>query len=500
MQNPDERHERCVETGLYQPVTYLLIDDLYIARTEGVHRVLNKPERLSEPVLQRDQPWEVGTHMWFINGALYDAQERLYKLWYLAHDPGFREEQPELLWEHRYAYAVSQDCRDWEKPRLGLVDWNGSKDNNLVALPYPTGGDGPLANVVKDLHDPDPKRRYKALGMERHARQPGERAVTWSSDPTVGNQPNAPQENPLVAGLWIYDSADGVVWTRRPRKQLSCALVMDGVFLHGFDEDLGAWLVWPRARYEPKYRTVGVSITRDLDQIPFPQMAMAPDEDDPPGVDFDRLMTIKVPGGYVGLLRVMISKGKERRPIECQLAFSRDARVWSRPAGRAPFLSCGPEGSFDDRSICPANPLQAGDDLSILYSANTVVQGGARIGLCTLKRDRWAAIESIGSIAGVLQTRPVYFANNTLAVNADARRGCLRAELCDIRSNRPIAGFSRDECDPFDGDSLTHTMSWNRRKQIPEEVIGAGYVEGLPGRVISVRFYLDGVRLYSFTC
>ena len=43
-------HERHVETGFYSPVTYLLIDNLFVAQKEGVRRVLCKPQKHSEPV------------------------------------------------------------------------------------------------------------------------------------------------------------------------------------------------------------------------------------------------------------------------------------------------------------------------------------------------------------------------------------------------------------------------------------------------------------------
>ena len=494
-------HQKHVETGFYPPVTYLLIDDLDVARKEGVCRVMNRPERVPEPVLPRDRPWEVGTDMRFLPGAsFYDPEEKLFKLYYLVQDPAFREEHPDLKWDQRVAYAVSPDCRTWEKPELGLVEWGGSKANNLVALPYPSGG-APLENVFKNPLDEGDGARYLALCMERHVKQPGERSVVFPGGPPES-------ENPLACGQFLYESPDGFTWTRRGSKQLSNAIVMDGLNMHGYDEELQAWILWPRARYQPtpsqKYRTIGVSITRDLERIPYPRMALAPDEDDPPGVDFDRMMTIKVPGGYVGLVRVgryIVDpvKGKTEFPHVCQLAFSRDARAWSRPAGRDAYLACGPKGSWDDHSVLPANPIQVGDDIYILVSANTVTHDG-RIGLHTLKRDRWVAIEPNSAMPGVLETRPTYFAGPILRVNADARGGALRAEIVDVLTGQPLPGHSVAEADPFTGDALDHPCAWKGRSDIPASLIGEAYSEGLPGRVLAIRFHLDHARLFSFSC
>ena len=64
-------------------------------------------------------------------------------------------------------YATSQDGVTWVKPELGLVEYEGSKANNIL---WRGGGDtkalqaGPHGSgILKDLQDPDPTRRYKAF-------------------------------------------------------------------------------------------------------------------------------------------------------------------------------------------------------------------------------------------------------------------------------------------------------------------------------------------------
>ena len=56
-------------------------------------------------------------------------------------------------------YAMSKDGLHWEKPELGLIDFNGSKKNNIV-IEYTHG-----VAVMKDLHETDPQNRYKAIHM-----------------------------------------------------------------------------------------------------------------------------------------------------------------------------------------------------------------------------------------------------------------------------------------------------------------------------------------------
>ena len=480
------------ETGFYPSVTYLLIDDEHIRRMEGVRRVACQIQKHPEPVVKAEKPWE-GEGVWMHNGWLYDDQEQVFKLWYHCHDPSFREEYPHLRWNYRRAYAVSADGRTWEKPDLGVVEWRGSRSNNLADFP-PTGGDGANANVFKNPKGGDSDSRYMSLSSERHPREPGERAIIWPGDEKT---------NPSEGGFYLYDSPDGYTWTRRPRIIMSMALCMDGATLHGFDEDLNAWIIWWRPRTSPKFRTMGISIARDLERIPYPQMALVPDSGDPPGTEFDRCASVKVSGGYVSLVRTLYPEYNRRgdrdfQHIHCQLAFSRDARTWSRPAGRQSVLTVGEPGTWDELLITPANPIQVGDDIYILYQAG---RGETRrgIGLATLKRDRWAAIEPV-HIHGVLSTHPIAWANRRLHINADATGGSIRAELVDIRG-KPVEGFTMADCEPFDSDCLDHTMCWGGKTELPDEIIGAAYLSAFPGgRVMSIRFDIDRARLFSFSC
>ena len=64
---------------------------------------------------------------------------------------------------HRVCFATSRDGYTWQKPNLGLVQYNGSTDNNVVQLP---GGenDSVFCGVVfHEPDDPDPARRFKAV-------------------------------------------------------------------------------------------------------------------------------------------------------------------------------------------------------------------------------------------------------------------------------------------------------------------------------------------------
>lgn len=66
------------------------------------------------------------------HSVMFDAEEGLFKMWYnTSHYTMWRSEQ-----ENRYTYwncyATSKDGIVWEKPELDIVEYEGSKKNNIV--------------------------------------------------------------------------------------------------------------------------------------------------------------------------------------------------------------------------------------------------------------------------------------------------------------------------------------------------------------------------------
>jgi len=101
-----------------------------------------------------------------------------YRMWYTGFDKN-RDRQ--------VCHAVSRDGLNWTKPRLGLVGYNGNRDNNLVALDGDHSMHAAVTLVLHDPQDPDPQRRFKML--REHA-VPG---VSWQ--------------------IFAAVSPDGVRWT-----------------------------------------------------------------------------------------------------------------------------------------------------------------------------------------------------------------------------------------------------------------------------------------------
>ena len=82
-----------------------------------------------------------------------------FHMWYIGR-MGRNEERANYEGDQgRLCYATSTDGVNWEKPDLGLVDFNGSRHNNLVDVPQ--DADIAAGPILYDPEDPDPDRRFK---------------------------------------------------------------------------------------------------------------------------------------------------------------------------------------------------------------------------------------------------------------------------------------------------------------------------------------------------
>ena len=77
-------------------------------------------------------------------------------------------------------YATSRDGVNWEKPDLGLVEFKGSKKNNIVDLNEPALWS--TCCVVYDPDDPNPKRRFKMAYEAGLPKGLGKLCVAFSPD------------------------------------------------------------------------------------------------------------------------------------------------------------------------------------------------------------------------------------------------------------------------------------------------------------------------------
>src|SRR5262249_59325774 len=83
---------------------------------------------------------------------------------------------------------------------------------------------------------------------------------------------------------------------------------------------------------------------------------------------------------------------------------------------------------------------------------------------------------------------PLLVQGKELRVNFRSNEGgSLRVAILDDRG-KPVAGFAADDCDPFTGDAVSHTMRWQKNSSL----------SGLAGKPARLRFELVRGHLWSF--
>ena len=149
----------------------LFIDDHVVEEINNLARKLHPLQKFDKNVVLRpEHRWEnCGIMMWTTPAWVPD--EAVFKTLYYASS---ESDSPEVKLDVTGApiggqsficYATSEDGVNWEKPTLGLHDydaltWRGTaigKENNILPTGVPLG-------PIYDPHDPDEQRRYKGMG------------------------------------------------------------------------------------------------------------------------------------------------------------------------------------------------------------------------------------------------------------------------------------------------------------------------------------------------
>ena len=101
-------------------------------------------QKHGSPVMEGDEEdWE--TALAWLNVI---KENNLYRTWHMSYTPGGA----------KVGYAESEDGIHWEKPKLGIIDINGSKANNVVFDGGFESDGGEFGNVFHDPHG-DPSER-----------------------------------------------------------------------------------------------------------------------------------------------------------------------------------------------------------------------------------------------------------------------------------------------------------------------------------------------------
>ena len=443
------------------PPRNLFLDDADIESIQGLRRTVNQPDWDPEtPVLKPEHPWEMGGVSQY-GTVLYNEEKQEFRFYYLTHaGSGGYEARMVTMGGKQWlanrtllAYATSPDGLHWERPHLGQVDFEGSTENNILAIGV-INVEG--AGVLYEPDDPDPDRRYKAIFWEHGSGDVVKREdglVLWAA----GGKD----------GMWVAFSPDGIHWTHYegnpvgPSSDTSHYVVRDPI--------TGRYHAY--GRFAPKGgRVIGCLTSDDFMHWSDGVLVLAPDEHEIAGPDSDTQFYGMSVGLYEGLYLggVWVYRAGTDGCIDTQLAVSRDGLQWERVGNRQVFLPLGPPGGLSDGMVrTTANYIIRGDEIYIYYGMVSGPHSGPKhpgqeirrshpgmVGLARMRRDGWVSLDADAEGGRVITTpRPV--SSNTLHVNVDAAGGELRASLVDDQ------GHALPGCEgELTGDHTDGAVTW----------------------------------------
>ena len=401
---PVSAHEPlAVEKGFRQ----LFLDDEALEHQRGLIRTMHRPTK-SGAVLRPDGKAD-GIRIQAGAAPVWVPKENVYKFYYMGF-PYVAGKGQWVLNEIGPAVAVSKDGIHWERPKLGNVEWRGSKQNNrfYVLDPNLRWGDNRFVEVLYTPHDPDPARRYKGF-LGATGRQP-----VASADGIDWKKVDAPRIPSSDTSTLLYDELGKryLAVVKSGTKYGRSAAVT-------FSKDFQKWTS-PRltfctdqedqviAKRRIAARLANPDMQNPIFNFPEPDEPWSPGKGNKPigpidGEDFNqvgggenfniptwRAETYKMSvfpyeGVYMGVVQLYYPTGPAIPAwnntvgySEFQLAFSRDSQLrkenWTRLGKREPFLETSPlskglVGNYDRLQMSTFNrPLVMGDELWFYYT------------------------------------------------------------------------------------------------------------------------------------
>jgi hypothetical protein len=478
----------------------LLFDDRRIDRRAGVRRVLGRPQKEPAPLLEAEAPWEASGCA-ALHALFYDPEARRFKLWYRATGPA---DEGGFL-----CYAESEDGLRWTRPDLGRFVFDGSRRNNILrAL---RDGDTMFYNLVKDPLDPDPRRRYKAIGFD----YAGTSAV-------AGVEPGG-------RAVCVGYSEDGLDWPDPPRAVMGTADLTDADCLLPYRDPAGRrWVGFFRPRTHPKRRFVGYAESTDFERWTYPQMLFAPDAYDDEWTEFYGLIVATAGEWRVGSLWVF-HNNPAASPMTQELVYSRDGRDYRRAAPGTELVPLGPTGAFDSRMISTVAFFEHHGEFRLYYNGTNrehgsdrgqpmapgrVAPGEARragLGLARLPWGHFCGLRA--DLDGLVESAWLcnYGTAGVQLVGAIDEGGWIRAELLD-QFGGVIPGWGRESSRVWEAGGGRLGCAWGdpaegaggRAPEHPARLALTGRcgqtsaAGGVVGHVVKLRFHLHRATLFGF--
>lgn len=385
----------------------------------------------------------------------------LFRMWYLGMAESEIRAGQAPGWWRPMCYAESRDGVRWTKPELGLVEFNGSRRNNICRIagtPESLTRINDFLSVLHDPDDPDSARRYKAVYIAHVPRE----------EIRGGMSGIGPAEKRICSTV-CATSADGLSWQvvgDRPANAGGERFEASGLYRFGQFYYVTGQLISPwswladggaAGRVMLAYRSPDFAAWSPARAFAFAR----------PG----QLASPPVPGQQTHMGAGLWNRGNvlvglygqwqdpDRKPapgaphlqgtaVDLGLLLSNDGIHFREPVPGFKVIARGPPGSWDDVALLQGHAfVNEGDRTLVWYSHWDT---GAKlktmdIGLATLRRD------GFGHLSPQFPEHEAQFITQALAFTASTRlhlnvdgvsaAAPLRLELLDDR-DQPLPDFA----------------------------------------------------------
>ncbi|MBI3943353.1 MAG: hypothetical protein HY326_10105 [Chloroflexi bacterium] len=399
-------------------------------------------------------------------------------------------------------YAESSDGIHWVKPNVGLVDFQGSKENNIILGPEYIGITRNFTPFLDIRPGVPTAERFKGLGGEINLEGLGGAELKQS---TLYRKANARE------GVFVVASPDGVHWQRlsdtpiltRAHYPFRTDMSQCSTFWSEREQQyvsyIRTWKGGPPVSPGREGDTRWISRTTSPDFVTWSKVEPLEYLHDGAAAPVEHFYTnqihpyIRAPHIYIGLPmrflphRKALPEHHHDGVSDGVYMSSRDGIHWDRTFLEA-FIRPGRDReNWTDRTNAPVlNVVQtAPDELSVYWlehyswPTNHVRRG-------TLRLDGFASLNA-GYAGGEAITHPLRFSGDKLVLNyATSAAGSLRVELQDS-AGQPLPGYSLEESAELYGDQIAQPAAWQSGTDVSR------WAE----QPVRLRFALKDADLYS---
>lgn len=442
----------------------LFVDHYLIDRLDGARLVLHRPVP-QEVVLRFDKPWE-GLFCGYCT-VLKDADR--FRLYYR----GLPQAGGDGSAAEVTCYAESSDGVHWTKPKLGLYEVQGTRENNVILAQMP-----PLSHNFSPMIDTrpsvPPEERYKALAG--------------------------------TSGLVPLVSADGIHWKKLRDQPVITQGAFDSQNVCFWSEAEQCYVCYFRS-WVDGVRRISRTTSRDFLVWTPPELMQYRRPEGP--VPVEHIYTNQTQP-YFRASHVYIATAARFMPGRQAITAEQAALIGVHPdylrdvSDGVLLTSRG--GTFYDRTflesfirpgIGPENwvsrtnypalgIVQTGLHEMSLYVQHNYGQPTAHLRRYTLRLDGFTSVHAPYD-GGEMQTKPLVFIGRRLVLNyATSAAGAVRVEIQDAQG-KPIPGYGLDEAVELLGNEIARVVAWKSGEDLSR----------LAGQPIRLRFVLKDADLFS---